>query len=282
MRVLSKLSIGVLCVFAFLTPAVLFAAVLSAGIPKESLWFSKDPFLDGDQIVISVPLYNSSEYRFSGIVELQDGMTMIGKVPFILPSGVSQIFTFPWKATSGEHNFSVAITGEEFFFKDKSLLDQPSFDGISGVIRRSVAVKQIIPALDPAVSPLADDPADEETPVTQYLSMKIPESIAKRVMPAIEGIEQFRVNQAERANSMKNEILEELSRTMDTSEKSSSGWGVFTGGVAKGDIIYSPWQYAKLFFVLCYEFLTENIYAFYMLCAYILYQIIRFATSFFS
>jgi len=61
--------------------------------------------------------------------------------------------------------------------------------------------------------------------------------------------------------------------------KKESGWKTLSGGWSAGGIIHSPWGYTKLFFVLCYQFLTTNVYAFYVFCSYSLYLVVRIAIS---
>lgn len=263
-------------VLLFVIPTALFAATPSAGVPNASIWFSKDPFFEGDQVTISTPLFNSSPYRFSGTVALHDGTTTIGTQPFTLGGGASQIFAFSWKATRGEHAFSVVVLDGTFIPSGKTPVYLPISAGTTGVVKRSVIPKQETPAPVPQTS-TADNVAHQEE--TRYLNTKIPESALRNVLPIVGSIEAFRVNQATRANTMRNEIVAEFSPEGVSAD--SSGWSIFTEGALAGDIIRTPWEYMKLFFALCYQFVTANVYAFYILLSYILYRIVRLAVFIF-
>lgn len=115
-----------LALFIAFLPAPLFAATAPAGVPKDALWFSKDPFFVGDTITIFTVVYNSTNYRLSGTMELRDGTTTISKKDFIVDTlGASQIVSFPWAVTAGNHLFSVIITQDELRREGGSLLTDP-------------------------------------------------------------------------------------------------------------------------------------------------------------
>jgi hypothetical protein len=100
--------------FVMIIPAPLFAASLPAGVPKDGLWFSKDPFFVGETITVFTVVYNSTSYRLSGTMELRDGTTTVSKKDFIVDTlGASQIVSFPWVVTAGNHLFTVVITQNE-------------------------------------------------------------------------------------------------------------------------------------------------------------------------
>ncbi len=99
----------------FFAPGTLFAAVAPAGIADNALWFSKDPFFEGDSITIYTLLYNSSANQLSGTLTLYDGTTTLANKLFTVSGGgASSIVSFPWKVTSGTHVFSAVITSKEF------------------------------------------------------------------------------------------------------------------------------------------------------------------------
>jgi hypothetical protein len=283
-------TVVLLLVLLFCSPATAtIAAAATAGVPVVPIWFSKDPFNEGDAITIFAPLYNSTQYRFSGTFVLRDGTTTIGTQPFVIAAdGASRIFAFPWKATSGTHAFSVTVVGGEFLSSDKSFVDLPITMEMTEVLKRFVPPP---PAPTPAPSQpttkageqATGTPLSEKTTVTQYLDTKIPASLRADALPIIGGVENFRLSQVARAESMEREAVAVLApESAPKATTGSAGWAVFAAGVAKGDVIHTPWEYAKLFFILCYQFVTTNVYAFYILCSYILYRLVRLAVNVFS
>jgi hypothetical protein len=257
-----------LFLFSFIVPATLFAATISAGIPTELIWFSKDPFVEGDQITIFTPLYNRSTYRFQGMLTLRDGNVTLGVKQFALgPGGTSEIFAFPWVVTRGEHSFSVLISGGEFVSSGKNAVDLPISEVTAQAVKRFVEPKLAV--VVPASSSTTDKTVSEETPITDYLSSKVPASLERDALPVVGRIENFRLDQAARADTMVNNTLAGIPLST-TTPSDINAWGVFREGVIKGDIIHTPWGYVQLFLVLCYQFLTANLYAFYIFCSYVI------------
>lgn len=260
--------------FALFAPSLIFAGAGNAGVPTESLWFSKDPFYAGEQVTVYAPLYNSSAYRFRGLVTLSDNGTTIGSKEFLLePNGASEIVSFPWEATGGEHAFSLVITEGTFFLDNKNFVDLPVSGKTPTEVRRFVEEK-------PKVS---EPPAEEGVETQRYLSSAIPRAIISDTVPVLGGLERFRVDQARRAlntsDAIETRILSGVSdsatSSVATTTPSKGGWSTLGEGLAGGDFLRTPWQYAKLFFMLIYTFFTTNVYAFYILLAFIIYKVVR-------
>ena len=264
-----------LMMFAFAAPATLFAASVSAGVPTELIWFSKDPFVEGDQITIFAPLYNRSTYRFQGTLTLRDGDVTLGVRQFVLASGSSEIFAFPWVVTRGEHSFSVLISGGEFVSVGKNTVDLPIAEGTAQAVKRFVESKPIAPVPSSAAE---TSTSSQGANVTDYISMKIPDALRDDALPVIGRIEDFRLDQAARAETVATGVIAGLPISQGASTDSSA-WGVWRAGVVSGEIIHTPWEYVKLFFILCYQFLTGNIYVFYVFCSYVIYLLVRLILS---
>ena len=250
----------------------MIAGTGSAGVPAELIWFSKEPFFVGDEITIYAPLFNSSPYRFRGSAALEDNGQVIGKQKFaLLPDGGPSVLAFPWKATAGEHVFSVVVVGGEFFSDSKNFIDLPIAQETASEVKRIVEPKPIPPA-----------PADE-SPAIKYLSAVVPKAFVADTVPILGAMEQFRVNQAARARAGIGNIQSAIASGTPRSatsravfvEAGESGWETLAGGIMEGNIIRTPWEYVKLFFTLIYEFFASNVYAFYILLCYLAYKVIR-------
>ncbi len=102
------------------------AATVPAGVLKDQMWFSKDPFFVDDTITIFTFVYNSTDYRLSGTMLLKDGTTTLDKKTFtVLPSGGSQVISFPWKVTGGNHSFNATISEDELVKVAGGVVDTP-------------------------------------------------------------------------------------------------------------------------------------------------------------
>ncbi len=107
-------------------PLAASASAIPAGVLKDQIWFSKDPFFAGDTITIFTFVFNSSDYRLSGTMVLTDGTTTVDKKTFtVLPSGGSQVVSFPWTVTRGQHNFSAKISENQLDKVSGGVVDTP-------------------------------------------------------------------------------------------------------------------------------------------------------------
>ena len=118
--------INTIFVVGLLFPFAVSATSIPAGVLKDQIWFSKDPFFVGDTITIFTFVFNSSDYRLSGTMVLTDGTTTIDKKTFtVLPSGGSQVVLFPWTVTKGQHNFTAKISENQLDKVSGGVVDSP-------------------------------------------------------------------------------------------------------------------------------------------------------------
>ncbi len=80
------------------------------GFIEGNIWYSKDPFFDGDKIRIYSGVINSTGQDITGSVEFYDGTELIGKVDFsAVGNGTLQQVWTDWTATKGTHKISAKI-----------------------------------------------------------------------------------------------------------------------------------------------------------------------------
>lgn len=86
------------------------APIKNAGFVPANIWYSKDPFFDGEKIRIYTIIFNGSTYDLEGTVEFLDSGVLIGKTTFSLSGGsrVRDVW-IDWKATAGKHTITARI-----------------------------------------------------------------------------------------------------------------------------------------------------------------------------
>ncbi|HEY4521883.1 MAG TPA: hypothetical protein VJH05_01950 [Candidatus Paceibacterota bacterium] len=80
------------------------------GFIQDNIWYSKDPFFEGDKIRIYTTVFNGSQYDFKGILEFWAGGKSIGKSNFSLISGAFQVLWADWVAEGGNKKIYASIT----------------------------------------------------------------------------------------------------------------------------------------------------------------------------
>ncbi len=85
------------------------AATENVGFIPSNIWYSKEPFFDGDKIRIYTVIYNSSDQDIAGTVAFSDNGAEIGTTNFSITQGRVQDLWVNWTATAGAHKISASI-----------------------------------------------------------------------------------------------------------------------------------------------------------------------------
>ena len=284
-----KQFLGILISFALLMPIALYASTVSAGLLKDQLWFSKDPFFAGDTITIFTLVYNSSSYRLSGTMTLYDGTSTIDTKPFLVDAkGGSQVVTFPWLATHGSHSFAAVITQDEFTQStevEKNALitatrtlrvlrfadNDKNGNGIGDSTEPPPAPVVPQPATHPQPSLVTDTSAVRST--EQTLLENVPTPVVGAAVPILGALEDFRVTEAKRAQ--KNVALAEEKIDPQSGASGEKAWSTLLNGATSGEVVKTPLKHVQLFFELIIRFLTSNPLAFYLVLLFLLYMLAR-------
>lgn len=72
------------------------------GFIQNNIWYSKDPFFNGDKVRIYTAVLNGSQYDFKGIAEFYIGRKLVGESEFSLVSGGFQVLWADWIAEEGK------------------------------------------------------------------------------------------------------------------------------------------------------------------------------------
>ncbi len=91
------------------SPARAQAAAENVGFIPSNIWYSKEPFFDGDKIRIYTVIYNSSGQDIAGTVAFYDNGTEIGTTNFSIAQGRVQDLWIDWTAAVGPHTISASI-----------------------------------------------------------------------------------------------------------------------------------------------------------------------------
>lgn len=303
-------------VFAFVfTPAYVMADGGSAGIPKDLMWFSKNPFYAGETINVYTIIYNSTPYQFAGVVELRDGNEVLGRRDFIVgPSGASDVVEIPWQVSLGEHNLGMYVTSGIFTFAGKTVSDAVLTHAQSGSVEifaeRPPAVAAKLPVTASSGAPAASSSLVSSIgiKVTEHL----PSPIVSNAVPVLGYLEKFRVSQAasaasvihgaedaiiaaegtstEKISTSTTPYLDKWGGVIDPLTEGTStvktrsqmkGWDLILHGTSGADIVRTPFQYVKLFFTLIFSFITAHALLFYVILFLLIYKIIRIVLGIF-
>lgn len=182
----------ILALVVIFIPNFLHAQESNAGFIPSNLWYSEDPFEEGDKVKIYTLIFNSDPRQMSGTVSFFDKNILLGKKDFIVPGKSMRDVSIDWNVTVGSHVIFAKIDNAKFLTSpgkyETAYLDQTTTDES----RRTVS-KKVISSED---SEEAGSTLKTNKQIQSLVVSNTPEFIAKPVIAAVTALEKFRENQA--------------------------------------------------------------------------------------
>jgi len=216
---LKKIGI-VLFLVLFLFPlAKIQAETSNAGFIPANIWYSKDPFQEGDKIKIYTLIFNPDSRELSGTVNFFDKTVFLGKKDFKVPAKGVKDISIDWTATVGDHTIFGKIENAKFLVsKDKYEVAYLAKDETEQS-KRTVS-KKIIPketSTDSNSELNTNNPGQIES-IRNLIVEKTPDFIAKPISATAIAIEGFRESVGTASENKKQEIKVEL-KNLDENSK---------------------------------------------------------------
>src|SRR3989344_4963797 len=96
---------AVLILIVFLLPInKIIAQTSNAGFVPGNIWYSTDPFEEGDKIKIYTLIFNPDARELSGTVIFFDNSIFLGKKDFVAPAKGVKDISIDWTAAAGSHS----------------------------------------------------------------------------------------------------------------------------------------------------------------------------------
>ena len=113
-----KFFLIILIIFSILPLSKIDAQDTNVGFVKGNIWYSQDPFQEGDKIKIYTMIFNPDEREFSGTVVFFDNTILLGKKDFVLKgNGVMSIY-INWTVNAGDHTIFAKIEKAKFLISE--------------------------------------------------------------------------------------------------------------------------------------------------------------------
>ncbi len=262
---MKKFYIILILVFSLL-PNYLILAQANAGFVRGDIWYSKDPFEEGDKIQIYTMLFNPDSREFSGTVIFFDNTTFLGKKDFKLASKEANDFAINWTVNAGEHKIYAKIENAKFLISTGKYEEVYISGNQTEESKRSVD-KKIITKTNLVDSTIKNNLIDSGTQsienIGKLIEEKTPNIISTSIISSTNGIEKIRSNIADTAQNSKEEIEKNLDLLRDNKKE---GAGKLT----------KPFNYIKLFFMSIVSLIFSNKIIFYSISVAIVFLILRY------
>ncbi len=287
---MKKYFIFFILMFLFGTPFVYAEILNTTGFIPGQIWYSKDPFVEGDTVKIYTAVWNSSISPLSAKVEFYDKNVLLGFHNIVVPPSKLVDSSVSWKVTSGDHLISAKIISPSITLSGKKetiSLDRSATSTDSRFI--PVVIKKING--EPATS--GDIVQSQIDKTTSSLNSIIPVSISEPVKNNLGFVDIFRddtykkISETKIETQNKIDLLNKIDNTTSSNEedidagdisgnkKLADKFAVAAKSI-KGDATEKPIAYTKLFFFSILSFIFGSKLVFYLLVIFVIFLILRF------
>ena len=241
----------------------------TAGFVPGNIWYSKDPFEEGDKIKIYTVLFNSDQREFSGTVVFFDKTVFLGKKDFTVGARTVKDVSIDWTVRAGDHLIFAKIENAKFLISAGKYEEVYLFGNQTEESKRAVS-KKIIPKTSPSenlmensVNNILNTGSKSVENIGKLVEEKTPAIIAQPIIASIDGLENFRESIGNSSKNNKEEIKKELQAVKSAQAENPSK-------------LSKPFQYVKLFFLSLLSFVFNNKLIFYGLFLLIVFFILRY------
>ena len=237
-----------------------------AGFLPSNIWYSKDPFEEGDTIKIYTLVFNSDKKELSGSVLFFDNETLLGKKTFnASASSVAQV-SINWQVTAGDHLIFAKIENSRFLISAGKYQDVYLPENESEKSKRTVN-KKIVPETPTTKS--TDEKANTTDNSTisnigNVIKEKTPAFIATPVVAVATGLDAYRASTDTKIVTKASDVKKEIAVLGTDSSKSTK------------NKIEKPFKYIQLFFLTLFAYIFSHKILFYFALALVIFFTIRF------
>src|ERR1035437_1568488 len=146
---MKKVAIVLFLILSIFPIYKIHAQTSNAGFVPSNIWYSKDPFEEGDKIKIYTLVFNPDSRELSGTVTFFDVNVFLGKQDFVVPAKGVKTISIDWTVIAGDHTIFGKIENAKFLVSKGKYEEIYLSENETEKSSRSVAKKIIIKAPDP-------------------------------------------------------------------------------------------------------------------------------------
>jgi hypothetical protein len=263
---LKKIGIVFFLIFCLFPISHSNAQTSNAGFIPSNIWYSKDPFEEGDKIKIYTLIFNPDSREFSGTVIFYDKNTLLGKKNFVVAAKGVKDISIDWTVNVGDHSIFATIENAKFLISDGKY-EIVSISGNKTQESSRTVSKKIIPKISDAIN--SDFATNQIQNVQNLITENTPDFISKPMVLGAETVEEFRSSVGENTNNKKVELKKEL-EVLNSKKATPSDTKIDNNKILK------PWKYVQYFFMTLLSFIFNNKIIFYPISAILVFLLLRF------
>src|SRR3989344_5390139 len=264
---LKKIGTILFLIFSLLPIQKIFAQDSNIGFVSGNIWYSQDPFEEGDKIKIFTFIFNPDSKELFGTVIFFDKTVLLGKKDFILPTKTANDISIDWTITVGDHIVFAKIENAKFLVSkgkyEEVYLAENETEKSSRTVSKKITSKSESSNINPETTA-----GTTVSDIKKIIEEKTPNFIAEPIASTINTLEEFRINTNIASDNKKEEIKNEI-KALDA-PKNVSKENVKTNPFLK------PFKYVEVFLLTVFSFILNNTILFYGILTIVVFFILRF------
>ncbi len=278
-KLIAKKTAIILLLILAVVPAKIQAQATNAGFVPGNIWYSKDPFEDGDKIKIYTLIFNPDLKELVGTVVFFDNSVFLGKKDFTaLAKGVKDV-SIDWTVTAGNHLIFGKIENSKFLlangkYEEVYLLENKTQES-SRTVSKKISLKTIDTNLNSILDNASSASLDSIKNIGQSIEEKIPDVISKPVILATNALETLRQDIGIASMKKKAEVKNQIKLLDSNNAKISSNSKQNTPMIEPSKLL-KPFKYIELFALALFSTTFNNKLIFYCVLFLIIFFLLRY------
>lgn len=258
------------------------AQTSNAGFVPGNIWYSIDPFTEGDNIKIYTVIFNPDTRELSGTVVFFDNNVFFAKKDFTISAKSVKDVSIDWVVTAGDHSIFAKIENAKFLISAGKYENVYLAENESSKSTRTVNKKVIAKIPDPVntnldISKVVDSVSnigqDSISNIGQIVQNNTPSFISGPIIATTDAVEAIRKNIGTASKNKQTEIKKELDLLNSNDTKTDSKQN------AKKTPIFDfikPFKFSELFALALFSNIFDNKFIFYTLLFLFIFLLLRY------
>jgi len=259
------------------------AQTSNAGFIPGNIWYSKDPFAEGDTIKIFTLIYNPDVRQLTGTVYFFDKTTFLGNKTFSVSGGGVQDVSINWLVTAGDHTIFAQIQNAKFLISNGTYQDA-TLSGIKTSESSRNVPKTILPiSTTSSVGNSTDTSSGID--IQNFVKENTPQIVSTTIGNTTNAVEGFRQDVGTSLENAKTSVQTDINNL--NAKKTTAGSAgqkntinkntAATGTIPSNQGVFlKPFKYTELFALSLFSTIFNNKYIFYGLIVLVIFFIMRF------
>ncbi|MEI7765727.1 MAG: hypothetical protein WCI93_04060 [bacterium] len=284
--ILRKFGSVIFLLFLLFPVHSIFAQTSNVGIIPANIWYSKDPFEEGDKIKIYTVVYNSDIRELSGTVIFFDNDIFLGKSNFVIAGRSANDVSIDWTTSAGDHVIFAKIENAKFLISKGNYEDIYLAENKTEESKKTVSKKEVKNATNNITNKIAES-SNVVSNIGQTIKQNTPAIVTNTVNSASNSLEDIRTNLNSSTQIKKESVQKEIdvlnktksennTETKKIITKNNIATGEKNGTSTNTNFALKPFKYAQLFFLTIFSYIFKYKIIFYGLIIVIVFLLLRY------